>query len=68
MTKVATSNERVKRTQDTLGRFFTISTKGNNFCGFPFAFLHAKHEKKVYSIRKEFAPGSKFFPYRVDPF
>ena len=25
--------------------------------------------KGVYSIRKEFAPkGSKFFPYRVDPF
>ena len=25
--------------------------------------------KRVYSIRKEFAPvGSKFFPYRIDPF
>ena len=29
----------------------------------------APSEKGVYSKRKEFAPkGSKFFPFRVDPF
>ena len=46
--------------------------KGDNFCGslpVRFSTHQPTSEKGVYSIRNEFAPrGSKFFPYRVDPF
>ena len=64
---------------DTLSEF-SIFDKGDDFCDFLFALLYNKipSEKKstlegknllpkeVYSRRKEF--GSKFFPFRVDPF
>ena len=43
---------------------------GCNFYDFLLALLYTKHLlKRVFSKRKEFAPrGSKFFPFRVDPF
>ena len=52
------------------GRFFAIFDKADNFCDSLFAFLLAMHVLKgVCFKRKEFAPkGSKFFPFRVDPF
>ena len=58
---------------NTLDRFSAISFKGNNSCDLLFAFLHfaplKKWSGKGYSERKEFAPlGSKFFPFRLDPF
>ena len=37
--------------------------------GKPVKIVFVPFSKGVYSIRKEFAPtGSKFFPYRIDPF
>ena len=54
---------------DTLGRFSTISYKGENFCDFLFAFLCIPFWKEVYSKIKEFAPcGSKFFPVKEEHF
>ena len=53
---------------DTLGRFsatreITFMTSCFLYC------MPSPFWKGVYSLRKEFAPsGSKFFPYRVDPF
>ena len=45
------------------GNAYTCTFKGNNKIG-----LHP-FWNRVYSKRKEFAPcGSKFFPFRVDPF
>ena len=58
------------RGPNTLGRFFTILYKEDNFCDFLFAFQYTDPLLKgVYSERKAFAPkGSKFFAVRVDPF
>ena len=49
--------------------FFTIFTKGNNFCYFLFASLD---EERYYEMQsalkgKNLLPGSKFFPLRADP-
>ena len=45
------------RGRDTLGKFFTILHKGDNFCDFMFAFLYTKALiKRIYSKMKEFAP------------
>ena len=43
--------------------------KGDNFCGFPFAFLHAKYSEKGSTQKgKNLLPlRSKFFPLRIDP-
>ena len=50
--------------------FLPYFYKGDNFHDFLFAFLHIKSLLKgIYFKRKEFAPrGSKFFPFRVEPF
>ena len=58
------------RRLDILGRFFCHFYKGDNFCDFLFAYLCTNPLLKgVFSKMKEFAPtGSKFFPFRVDPF
>ena len=55
---------------DSHGDLASTFHKGDNFCDFPFAFLHISPLLKwIYSIRKEFAPkGSTFFPFEVDPF
>ena len=55
---------------DTSGRVVAISAKGDIFWDFLSALLYAYSLlRRVYSVRKEFAPlGSKFFPYRADPF
>ena len=44
--------------------------KGDNYCDFVCVPAHQiSSEKGVYSKREEFAPkGSKFFPFRADPF
>ena len=54
---------------DTRSRFSPFY-KGDKLRNFMFAFLLIKTLLKgVHSKRKEFAPrGSKFFPFRVDPF
>ena len=48
----------------------SLIIRETNFVVFLFVFLHIKPlPKKVNSKRKEFAPlGSKFFPFKVDPF
>ena len=48
---------------DTRGGFSAILYKADNFCDFPFAFLHNKASLKgVYSKRKYITPtGSQFF-------
>ena len=50
--------------------FFANFYKGDKFCDCLFGFRHSKSlPDRVYSKRKEFAPhGSKFFPFKVDPF
>ena len=63
---------------DILIDFSAIFTRETTLVTSCFAFLHTKpllkrglykERKEIYSIMKEFAPfGSKFFPYRVDPF
>ena len=58
---------------DKLGGIFASSytnVQGRKLCNFLFQFLRTDSLlKRVYSKRKEFAPfGSKFFPFRVDPF
>ena len=45
------------RVIDTLGRFVTVSAKGDNFCDFLFALLHTKPLlKRVCSVRKNLLP------------
>ena len=60
----------ILRGQNTLGIFLAICAKGDNFCDFLFTLLHTEALLKgICSNRKEFVHfGSKFFPYRVDPF
>ena len=65
---------------DRFVRFSAILYKGDYFCDFLFAFLcnnpvysemeelDTFFEKEVYPEREEFALGSKFFPFSVDPF
>ena len=55
---------------DTFSIFSAIFYTGDNFCNFLFEFHNTKYLwKGVYSKRKEFASkGSKFFPFREDPF
>ena len=51
--------------------FFFFFTILHNFCDFLFAFLHTKPllRKGVDPKRKKSAcKGSKFFPFRIDPF
>ena len=52
------------------GRFSAISAEGHNFLSSCSLYCTTRPFRKgVYSIRKVFAPsGSKFFPYRLDPF
>ena len=44
--------------------------KGDNFGDFLLGYFtqYSPSEKGIYSKRKEFALGSKFFPLRIDPF
>ena len=55
---------------DTHGKISTIFKRGATFFDFCYALRHTTPLlKKVYSKRREFAPlGSKFSPFRVDPF
>ena len=46
---------------DTCGRFSATFYKRDNFCDFLFAFSHTSSLLKM-------PVGSKFFPFRVDPF
>ena len=58
------------RGPDTLGKLSAI-LQGRQLLWLLFCFPahHSPCWKRVYSKRKEFAPmGSKFFPFRVDPF
>ena len=48
---------------DTLVRFSANFDTGDNFCNFLFALLYNKPPKKEVYFK-----GSKFFPFRVDPF
>ena len=55
---------------DTLGRYFTISAKWDNFVAFCLSYcIPPPSEKGVYSKKKDFALSAiKFFSYRIDPY
>ena len=66
-----TKHSRVTCTSERNPKYLVaIFHKEDIFAYFRFAFLYTNSLlERIYSIREEFAPsGSKFFPYRVDPF
>ena len=60
---------RKKRKKTKLGSGMLIKQNSDTFMGGNCQNCFASLLKRVYSKRREFAPfGSKFFPFRVDPF
>ena len=59
----------IKGRLDTLGKFSFIFERGDNLCDFCFI-VHQFSSVKGSSLKgKNLLPlGSKFFPFRVDPF